>query len=460
MPDRPLRYLAGPVALIVVLLSSFSPATAAQEIATPLRLSLVEAADLALRDNPQAAMAEAGQEIARARLLRARSTWLPLVRVSETWTRGDNPVFVFGTLLEQGVFGPHHFDPAFLNDPPSIENYRLALDLQLPIFDQLRRVTSISQARLGVEQSDLEAEAARQTLRLETVRAYFGVLVAAKSLDVARDAVGSAEADVAAIRDRFETGLIVESDLLAAEVQLAEFRQQAIRAEGERAVAEARLRALLDLPPETVLVLTTRLPEQSFEPPPLEEQLRVGLERRPELARSDSATRVAALEVRRARGSWLPRLDGFATLGASGASIDEQNSDRIYGLALSFDLLRPGRLGEVAEAKASRRIAVAQHESAVNAVRVEIIAAWQELQAGRQSLVVAERSVEQSRETMRIIRDRYEQGLVTITEQLRAQTALVRAEMNLLAAQNDNTIAHARLLRATGRLDHVAPFIE
>jgi outer membrane protein len=460
MPDLSRRRIAG-LALfsLAVALAPFS-VSSAEEGAPPIHLSLGEAADLALRDNPHAAIAEAGQEIARARLLQARSTWLPLVRVSETYTRGDNPVFVFGTLLEQGVFGPHHFDPAFLNDPPSIDNYRLALNLQLPIFDQLRRVTSVSQARLGVEQSDLEAEAARQTLRLETVRAYFGVLVAAKALGVAREAVASAEADVGAIRDRFETGLIVESDLLAAEVQLAEFRQQAIRAEGEHAVAEARLEALLGLPPGTGIILTTPLPEQPLEAPPLEEQLRVGLERRPELGRSDSATRVAALEVRKARGSRLPRLDGFATFGASGASIDEQNSDRIYGLALSFDLVRPGRLGEVAEAEAARRAAVAQHESAVSGVRVEIIAAWQELQAARQSLVVAERSVAQSRETVRIIRDRYDLGLVTITEQLRAQTALVRAEMNLLAAQTDNTIAHARLLRATGRLEHVEPFIE
>ena len=135
------------------------------------------------------------------------------------------------------------------------------------------------------------------------------------------------------------------------------------------------------------------------------------------------------------------------------------SDDKLVGLRLSWSLLEPGRAGSTAEAKANRRAAEAGVEALENEVTVRIISAWEELQAARQRLEVAERSLTQAQEAVRIVRDRYDEGLVTITEQLRAQTAVTRAELNHLAAIQDTTIGYARLLWATGRLENVEPFI-
>ena len=65
---------------------------------------------------------------------------------------------------------------------------------------------------------------------------FYGVLLADARREVAEQAVTSAEADEASMRARYDEGLLVESDLLAAQVQLASFRQQRIEAEGDDAV--------------------------------------------------------------------------------------------------------------------------------------------------------------------------------------------------------------------------------
>jgi outer membrane protein TolC len=70
-------------------------------------------------------------------------------------------------------------------------------------------------------------------------------------------------------------------------------------------------------------------------------------------------------------------------------------------------------------------------------------------------VTVAAKSVEQATTAARIVRDRYEHGLTTITEQLRAETALVRARLGLLAARYDAVTNHAELLRAMGGLNDV-----
>ena len=97
-------------------------------------LTLQEAAAEALARNPVLAAAEASTGMARAAVTESRAAWLPRIDVSHTVARGNNPVFVFGSLLEQGRFGSANFDPAFLNDPSPLINQRLAVNARFAIF--------------------------------------------------------------------------------------------------------------------------------------------------------------------------------------------------------------------------------------------------------------------------------------------------------------------------------------
>ncbi|MFN2441975.1 MAG: TolC family protein, partial [Thermoanaerobaculia bacterium] len=221
--------------LTFVLLAALPVWPLLADQAPPAGLTLDETLSMGLEQSPEVRRAMAMREIAEARLGQARSAWLPLVRASETWTESDNPVFVFGTLLEQGRFNASHFDPGFLNDPDAIDNWRMALSIQMPVFDQLRRWSRIDQAKLGLEAESLRFEATREMRAFELLRLYDAAALAEAEHAAAAQQVAAAESDVSAIRDRFETGLIVESDLLGAEVQLAEFRTRMIGAAGELA---------------------------------------------------------------------------------------------------------------------------------------------------------------------------------------------------------------------------------
>jgi len=432
---------------------------AAAPAVTGNALTLEEAVAVALRESPQIDAAHAGERIAAARERRATAMWLPEVSVREAWTRGNNPVFVFGSLLEQGRFGAAQFDPAFLNAPPSLTNWRQSLAVRYPLFDQLRRVTRIAQSRAAVTQAGKTSNAAQQELRLRVIRAYFGLALARERAGVAADALKSAEADADAIRAGVDAGLLARSELLAAEVQTAELRQQKIEADGELAIALATLNLLLRQPLANAIAPATALPERAFTAPSLDDALQRGASNRPELERARLESGNARLELRAARGSLLPRVDAFADIGASGATFSQRNSDHTAGVMLTWSLLDPNRTGRIAEARAAADAARDAETSAADAVQLEIVGAWHRYDAAREKLDVGQRSVAHAEEAARIVRDRYEQGLTTITEQLRAQTALVRARMLLLAATFDTTTGFAELLRAMGGLHDVAPFL-
>jgi outer membrane protein TolC len=80
-----------------------------QQTADQEEISLNRAVELALAVNPMTRATASGHELADAQLDEARALRLPTLQFTESLARGNNPVFVFGSLLEQGRFGPANF---------------------------------------------------------------------------------------------------------------------------------------------------------------------------------------------------------------------------------------------------------------------------------------------------------------------------------------------------------------
>jgi len=422
-------------------------------------LTLREAVTEALATHPAIAAADAQRSVATARESEARAMRLPRVDVSETVMRSNNPVFVFGSLLEQGDFAPKHFDPAFLNAPDAMTNFRTALSARYAVFDRFRTTAAVRQSHNGVERAGIELEETRQRVRAEVIARYYGVLVAREKLAVAQDAVRFAEADAKAARDRFEQGLVVESDALAAAVQLASFRQRVIAAEGEVAVAGVALATAVgrDVDASGAILGGEDAAGPAGETPALmgtpAVRVETALARRGSVRSASTFIEDAETRLRAERGAVLPRVDAFGNVAAS-----DDNGDYTAGVAVTIELFDRGRAARVAAARAEIDAARAHEALARDAVTMEVVSAWHRLRVASESAGVAATAVAQAEAAARIVRDRYEQGLTTITEQLRAQTALVSARFELLAARYESVVAHAELLRATGELNDVEAF--
>lgn len=422
-------------------------------------LTLPQAVEIALRTNPLVRETGFGRDLAEAQLGEARSGRLPFVQLGESITRGNNPVFVFGSLLEQGRFGPQNFELNSLNNPDSLQNVRTSLIFRLPIFDQKQTLTRINQAELARKQADAQSEIVIQQIRFEVVKSYYGVLVAQSKKEVADEAVRLAEADVKRARDLFDTGLVVQSDLLAAQVQVAEFRQQQIQAGGEVAISQALLNTALGLAVDAPHKIAGELGLRSFDSGNQEELVRLGLEHRPEIVRTKLGRQSAREGTRGAQGELLPRLDVFGGFGVSGRNWTSGSSDYTVGASLTFNVFDAGRKSRLAQARANEEMAAANQDHIASQIRFEIVRAFHQYVSARERVGVASRVVEQAGEALRIIQDRYQAGLTTMTEVLRAETTFVRSQMTWLAARYDYYVGYAEVLRSTGRLTDVLPFV-
>jgi outer membrane protein len=422
-------------------------------------LTLSSAVEKALKNNPLIRITLSGREIADAQLREARAGWFPLLQFSETFTRGNNPVFVFGSLLEQARFGPQNFQISALNNPDPLSNFRTAINLRQALFDQLQTYTRITQARLGQQQADLQKAMVEQQVRFEVIRTYYGILVAHAKKEVAEGAIKMAESDVKRTRDRFENGLVVQSDLLAAEVQLGEFRQQQIDAEGDVAIAYAALNTVLGLPVDTSQKVAGELGDKRFETTPKEELIRLALLHRPDYARSEYNVQLNKEGVIGAKREYLPRLDLFGNYGMSGKDLSSGSSDYTIAASLTFNIFDASRSARISKARAAESMATAEQQHLANQICLEVVRAYQQHASARERLVVAGQVIDQATETHRIVQNRYREGLTTITEVLRAETALVRSRLNLVAARYDHYVSYAHVLLSAGRLTDVAPFL-
>lgn len=445
---------------IVLLATCFLPLTTFSQInATPGDgLTLIDAVEIALRRNPLTRATSAGRELARAELSEAESRRLPALTATGSFTRSNNPVFVFGSLLEQGQFGAENFAINSLNHPDAINNFRSSLTLRFPVFDQREAATRIASARIRQQQADHESSLIEQQIRFEVIKSYYGLLLAQAKFKVAEDAVRTAEADVKRARDLVESGVVVQSDLLAARVQLSQFRQQDIQMRGELVTAVAALNTALGLPIETPQQPSGELRNRRFTLDALEVLSSQALQNRPDYQKAVLSLREAATQLHGARGEWLPRVDAFVSTGVSTEHLTSGSGDYAAGATVSFNVFDAGRKTRIAQARAAQSIADAEQERLANQIRFEIVRAYQQYVTARERLEAVAEVSAQASETLRIVQDRYHAGITTITELLRAETALVRARSDVLAARYDQYLSYANVLLATGQLKDAGVF--
>lgn len=421
-------------------------------------ITLDQAVEAALASHPQIRHSRAGIEAAASRINQETASRFPKVQISEAISRGNNPTFVFSSLLEQGRFGPGNFLISSLNQPDSITNLRSSITTSASIFDGMRAAARIDQARESRSQAELTLRLVEQSVRFEVIRAYYGLIVARSARDVADQAVRTAEANVQRAQDRLRAGVVVDSDLLAAQVELSNVQKQQIQSQGDIVSAEAALNTWMGVPVSVSPVISGSLTEKAFQIDDTDALIRRAIDRRPDYAASSSMVRTSEYRIREARADFLPSARAFASFGVSGRNLTTGSPDYALGANITFDLFNAERKARLSEARSAQTSAAAQRDERADQIRLDVVRAVQQFLAAKQQLEVARSSVEQAREALRIIQDRYDLGLTTITDLLRSQTELVRAQMSMLASRHAYFVGYAAVLLATGELTDVRSF--
>jgi outer membrane protein len=442
-----------PIRAALVLFALVSGSTCYAQSQQPLTLSA--AVQTALQRNPKFASAQDQADAARNRAAEARAAWFPKIDFSQGFTRGDDPVYVFGTLLRQRQFTAANFALPSLNEPRPLDNFATRLDGQFSLFDSGKTFYRNQGAKRLKTAADFETEQARQDLILSVVQDYYGVVVAREDTLAAKQAVRSAQANEQRVEKMQKAGLVVDADLLSAQVFLAQMKDREITAQNGLEIAQMALARDMglapDAQPEPSQTLTAPAPLSK----PPQDWLQAAVEHRPALRAAELQADASDSQRKAVRADFGPQVSVFAdferdamTLGAG-----PSGTNWTAGARLDLNLFAGGaQKARLAEAAANESSAKHGLEWLRSGVMMQVRQAYLDATAASQRAAAAKAAVDQARASLRIIENRYQAGLTDITELLRAQAAQLDARTQYLSALHDWQVARARLEYAAGEL--------
>jgi len=415
-------------------------------------LSLRKAVDEALRQNPEAAIARADGQEAKSEATMARTQLLPRLNFTEDISRGNDPVYAFGTRLRQGQFTQADFALSALNHPQPIGNFSTRFSGSWTAFDSFKTQREIRRVDLLRASASSSAKAVDQQIVLHVVLAYQSALYAQREIDVTQHEQETAAALLTSADEHVRAGLAVESDRMSAQVNAASRKQELITAQGDLELAWAELREAMGVPDLKASELKPIEPH-TFPQLLLEEEIATAVKARPDLMALERGQTAQASAVGAARSDFGPRVSAYGNWEEDRGSLGSSGGNSwVAGVQISVDILPLGKRAELARQTAAKQKIDAQLTASQQHMRLEVSRAHIHRKTAELSLETARAAMDQSAESLRIVNNRYHAGLATITDLLRAEDAERLSQNSYWYAVYGNATAYAELLYATGTL--------
>ena len=321
----------------------------------------------------------------------------------------------------------------------------------LPLFTSGRISNSIDAAVAALHAAQQEETKTVLDIKLGVAEAYVASLRARRDIEVAESAESSLAAHAKDVGHFFEQGVVAKNDLLAAQVALSDARQQAIRSRNTLDIAHASYNRLLHRPLDQTVMIDDVAAETSQ--PDIDNLTSGALSKRPELAALSAQVKSLRMQAESVRSSTSPQL---ALVGSYNY---QQNKYQVYeniwsaALGLKWDIFDGGVIRNNANA-------IMQKAESLNNVRsdtasiitLQVRQAWLDVRETLSRIVVTREATQQAEENLRVVKDRYREGVGTNTEVLDAETLRTKSYNNYYNAAYDAVMANIRLQYATGEL--------
>jgi outer membrane protein len=443
------------VLLFLLFVFPFSAGAADdQNEPVPEPLSLTEAIHIAVEQNPEIKAARFQVDAVKSNAIKAQSGFYPQLNFAQSFNRTTNPMWAFGTKLNQAAITQGDFDPSRLNDPDPINNFTSNFSVSWSVFEGGRTKLGWEQAKQHLSVASLALERTRQNVISQTAKAYVGLVLAQKNIMVTKQALETSNANLNMIRSRYNNGFVVKSDLLRANVHIADLEQQLLLSESRFKINEAMLNASMGsgeaspLNPVTPLSIGSEISET------IENWINTALSKRPEMENLHLEEEIAKKEVEKSRAGHYPDINLVGNYEINSEDFSDSADNYTIGAVMRVNIFSGNRITEETKAAKYLLSRVQEMQKSIElGIKVQVREAFLNAKSARKRIDVAKTAVDQAEEGLRIVKNRYNNGLLTIVGLLDAELARQQAHTNYFKALHDYKVARIELKLAAGILD-------
>jgi outer membrane protein TolC len=414
-------------------------------------LTLDNAVNAALQNNPEVTAARERAAAATKRLDGGKSHRLPKIGLSETFVYTNNPAEVFALSLNQGRFDMEEFFLSDPNNPDPLSTFITKIDFEIPIYTGGKLSARVGQAEAMATAEDYSLAHTRESVAFETITAFVNLAKAREHRALLEKARSTTSEHVTLAEKYAAEGVILDADVLQARVYLSEMDELLSQASNGALLAQAALnfqmgadqalpRNLAAVPPATPIVGE------------LEDWTSAAVEDRRDLASARRKLEAGRLEEKAARPGYFPEIAVLGNYGLYDDKLFGANGHNGSVMAVARINLLGG--GSNSAARAAARHETASFESDIKrfeeGVRLEAQQAWQDLETARIRHKTAKSALAAATEAARVRASRFKQGLDKMIDLLDAETGLREAEMRELVARYDVVLDTHRLRYVAG----------
>jgi outer membrane protein TolC len=413
----------------------------------PEKMTLEQAIEIGLVNNPEIAAVRWDSEAARARRNQTAGQQFPLIGLIGSYTHFvDNQ-----RLFPAGLPG----DPSLL----SKNIFSGDITLSFPIFTGGRLVNQKKAADLLYLASEHDLSRSREELVFNITSMYYTILAQEHVIESQAFSLKTLEEHVNRINALMNAQKAAYVDKLRTEVQLANIRQELLREKNLISIQYRILKNLLGSSENSnKFVLQGKLAMDTTEfSVSIDTLIETALKRRTDYLAARANVDAQARRVAIAKSSRFPSLAlrgsyGFrAAAGQTLGTGDTHGDVGGVGLIMEMPLFEGGKLlGEVREQQANLAAAQERLRKIEQQVSLEVESAISNIQSSRERLNAIMKSIEQANESFRIEQQKYDLGKGAIVDVLDAQNALLETETTYYRVLAEFHIAQAQLQLARG----------
>lgn len=302
-----------------------------------------------------------------------------------------------------------------------------------------------------------------QDILFRVAAQYYEVLLAERSISVAKEQITRTERQLELAKSRFEVGLVNQTDVLRAQVQVANAQEQLERARNQRDVAMENLSLELGMQKMPQEIAAPK--DLTFSEQPMPKLYAKATSNRRDLAELEKRLQAAKSTVHseQANRAW-PKL-----AVESGYTVTDEK-DLFYGedddwhvaLTATYDLFTGWRdTARVNTARSENRQLRAEYARLKQDVQVQVRSVYLDIKTQEKVLASLRDQVQSAQANYEQILAQFEEGLVSSVDVVDAQTALNEAELRLARAYYTYQLDQLRLNLATGTFvqDRVQKFL-
>ncbi|MDP4130704.1 MAG: TolC family protein [Bacteroidota bacterium] len=434
---------------VAVFLNPLALRVSAQDSTS--HLSMSEAIQSALNNNKSIQLAKMDEGIAGSQYRQTEAVFLPQIVFSYSALSTNNPLYAFGFKLQEKSITANDFNPQLLNNPSTTPDFTTKLDIQQPLLN----MDLLYKRKAAEKQTELyqyKTERPREYLSFEVKKAYLQLLLAYEAVKVLKEALKNAQSVYLFTENHYKQGLIQKSDVLNAQVQETMI-------ENSLAKAKSNIRNVSDylglLMGQKSGVIYTADSLAQVETGTVSQFTQIMTTRSDFLA-MQKAIEFSDLMIRANRMSYLPKLNAFGSYQFNDSHILGFGAGTyLAGVQLSWDIFKGNTTKNaivtqtLERNKLSTELALQKDQS-----QLELNKAFRDLADARFSIRQQELAVEQAAESLLILQNRYQQGLVNTTEVLTASTQLSQQKFALAQAVFDTHVTEAYLELLTASANH------